>query len=425
MRAGEHRRIEHEHAIALVLGFQDVGEIAEPRAQAHHVALTQRIDRWIGDLAEILAKELADQPRLVADDGKRGVVPHRSDRLLRAFDHGGQDQLHVLQRLPRRDLTPRQLGAIVAGHRIRDAGQVVDRVELADHRGIILRVRDAILDRAIKQHPTAIEVDRDHLSRPQLPLGEDGRFGNDDHAAFGPYDQQSVRRPGIAQRAQRVAVDRADRPASIGHRQRGRAVPRLHDRRQILVHRRMRVGDVALFLPRLRYQHQLGGRGVASRSADRLEHRIQRGGVRCARRDHRLDVLRMVAEGEARHPDLVAEHPVLVAADRVDLAIMRQAAKRLCQPPLREGVGRITLVEDRDPRGEPVILQVGVEDRQRFGEEQPLVDDRPARQRTDVEALDLCRDHLLFDPAAHDVQVLLEFGDGGLVGPALGIAALR
>src|SRR3546814_10465467 len=91
----------------------------------------------------------------------------------------------------------------------------------------------------------------------------------------------------------------------------------------------------------------------------------------------------MRAEGEARHLDLVARHPVAVAADRVDLAIVREAAERLRQPPLREGVGRIALVEDRDAADETIVDEIGIEDRQRFGEEQPLVDDRAARQRAD------------------------------------------
>src|SRR3546814_2343380 len=97
----------------------------------------------------------------------------------------------------------------------------------------------------------------------------------------------------------------------------------------------------------------------------------------------------MVAEGDGGHLELMAFHPVLVAANRVDLAIVRKRAEGLRQPPLRKGVGGITLVEDRDAALEPLVEQVGVEDRQRLGQEQALVDDRPARQRADVEALNL------------------------------------
>src|SRR3546814_8954345 len=82
-----------------------------------------------------------------------------------------------------------------------------------------------------------------------------------------------------------------------------------------------------------------------------------------------LDVLAMLAEREARHLDLVALHPVLVAADRVDFAIMREAAEGLRQPPLRESVGRITLVKDRDAAFEQLVRKVGEEVREAFGED--------------------------------------------------------
>ena len=76
----------------------------------------------------------------------------------------------------------------------------------------------------------------------------------------------------------------------------------------------------------------------------------------------------MRAKSDARHLDLVAFHPVLVTAYRVDLAVMRKTAERLGQPPLRECVGGITLVEHGNTAGEAFVLQVGVEYRQAFGQ---------------------------------------------------------
>src|SRR3546814_20479371 len=83
---------------------------------------------------------------------------------------------------------------------------------------------------------------------------------------------------------------------------------------------------------------------------------------------------------------------------------MRERAKRLGQPPLREGVGRIALMENREPALEPHVHQIRIENRQRFGEKQALVDDRLARQRADVETLYLRLDHLLLDPAARSEE---------------------
>ncbi len=407
VRHRQHRRVEHQHPFALVAHVEDVGEVAEPGLEAHHVPLAQAVDRRVGDLAEVLAEELADEPRLVADDGERRVVAHRADRFLARLDHRRQDQLHVLHRQPGGDLAPRQFGPRIARDRVARGGrQVLQRVELADHRRIVGLAGDAVLHRAIVEDHALREIDRDHLPRPEPPLGDDAALGHRHHAALRADDQQTVVGAGIAQRPQRVAVHPRHRPAAVGHHQRGGAIPRLHDAGEILVHRRMRDGGV---LPhRFRHQHQLGGRRVAARAADRLEHRVERGGVARASGDHRLDVLRIVAEGEARHADLVAEHPVAVAADGVDLAVVGEAAERLRQPPLREGVGRVTLVEQRDAALEARVGQVGVEDRQALGEEQPLVDDRAARQRADVEALDLGGDHPLLDAAADEIQVLLE-----------------
>jgi hypothetical protein len=41
MLARQHRRIEHQHTIALILGVENVGEIAEPRLERHHIAFAQ------------------------------------------------------------------------------------------------------------------------------------------------------------------------------------------------------------------------------------------------------------------------------------------------------------------------------------------------------------------------------------------------
>ena len=116
----------------------------------------------------------------------------------------------------------------------------------------------------------------------------------------------------------------------------------------------------------------------------------------------------MRTKGDAGHFDFVALHPILVATDGVDFAIMRKTAERLCQPPLRESIGRITLVENRNAAFKTVVLKIGVKDRKAFCEEQTFVDNRPARQRADVEIANLGGDDLLFDPAADEIQILFK-----------------
>ena len=104
----------------------------------------------------------------------------------------------------------------------------------------------------------------------------------------------------------------------------------------------------------------------------------------------------------------MAFHPVDVALQRVDLAVMGQHAERLGQPPLREGVGGIALVIDREGGFKPLVHQIGVEHRHLFGQHHALVDDAAAGQRTQVKPLNLRGNRRLFDPAADDVQLALE-----------------
>ena len=104
----------------------------------------------------------------------------------------------------------------------------------------------------------------------------------------------------------------------------------------------------------------------------------------------------------------MALHPVDVAFQRVDLAVMGKHAERLGQTPFRECVGRITLVIDRKRRLKAFVHQVGIEFRDLLGQHHTFVDDRTARQRTAVQRRDLRIQGRFFDAAADDVQLALK-----------------
>ena len=104
----------------------------------------------------------------------------------------------------------------------------------------------------------------------------------------------------------------------------------------------------------------------------------------------------------------MAAHPVHVALERVDLAVVGQHAERLRQRPLRERVGGIALVIDREGALEPCIHQVGIELRHLLGQHHALVDQRTAGQRTDIHPIDASSRCCLFDPTADDIKLALE-----------------
>ena len=128
--------------------------------------------------------------------------------------------------------------------------------------------------------------------------------------------------------------------------------------------------------------------------------------------DHRFDFLDPLAETGVGHARLVTIHPVDIAFNRVDLAIVSEHPEGLGQVPGRKGVGRIALVIDREIGDETFIQQIGIKRGHLFGQEHALVDDRPAGQRADVKIGDLRGQHRFFDAPADDVEIALKIAFG-------------
>ena len=105
--------------------------------------------------------------------------------------------------------------------------------------------------------------------------------------------------------------------------------------------------------------------------------------VRRADREQPVEVARDQVAGELR---LARAHPVAVALDGVDLAVVRDEAVRVRQRPRRERVGREARVHQRERAGEARVGQVGEERRELTGGEHALVDDGARRQAREVDA---------------------------------------
>ena len=111
------------------------------------------------------------------------------------------------------------------------------------------------------------------------------------------------------------------------------------------------------------------------------------------------------------HRSLARRHPVDVAAQRVDFAVMRDHPVGMRQRPGREGVGREALMHQRQRALEIRLVQIGIVLAELVGEEHALVDHGAARHRDRVIAgeaavaalIDRLRDRL-----AQDVEPALE-----------------
>src|SRR4029450_6694973 len=80
-------------------------------------------------------------------------------------------------------------------------------------------------------------------------------------------------------------------------------------------------------------------------------------------------------------------HPVDVAADRVDLAVVAEEPERLRALPRGRRVRREALVEDPERDLELPVAQGGGEGVELVGGAERLVDDRPERERRDVQVV--------------------------------------
>ena len=117
-----------------------------------------------------------------------------------------------------------------------------------------------------------------------------------------------------------------------------------------------------------------------------LERVVEAGGVGLALVRDRPQLGDVAAEQLRPHRGLPRRHPVDVAAQRVDLAVVGDHAVGVRELPRRERVGGEALVHERHRGSQPRVGDVLVVVPHLVGEEHPLVDDRAARQRHRVVA---------------------------------------
>ena len=265
----------------------------------------------------------------------------------------------------------------------------------------------------------SLEIDEQHLARLQAPLGDDGLFGHRQHAHFRGEHDEVVVGDEIARGPQAVAVERRADLAPVGERHRRRAVPRLHQRGVIFVEGAPLLVHQRIAGPGLRDQHH---HRVAQRIAalnEKLERVVEAGGVRLALVGDRPQLRDVVAEQFGVDARLTRRHPVDVAAQRVDLAVVRDHAIGMREAPGRKGVGREALMDQRERGLEARVQQVAVIGRELADQHHALVDDGAGRHRDRVIFRDLPgpdRVDAIGDDLADDEQPPLEIVFGRDVG---------
>ena len=394
------------------LEVEQVRPRPDDRDEAHDQLLADRIDRRIGHLRKVLLEIGEERLRPVRQRRDRRVVAHRARGFLADRRHRRHQDIDVFLRIAK-SLLPVEQRQVGAHALARGVGQFLELdLGAAEPFAIGVALRKLRLDLVVGNEAAFLEVDQQHLAGLQPPLGDDLLLRDLEHAHFGRHHDAVVAGDEIARGPQAVAVERGADLAAVGEGDRGGAVPRLHHRGVIFVEGAALLIHQGIAGPGFRNHHHDGVRQRVAALHQKFERVVEAGGVALAFIGDRPEAADVLAVEVGAHRSLPRRHPVDVAAQRVDLAVMRDHPVGMRQRPGREGVGREALMHQRQRALEIRLVQVGVVLAELVGEEHALVDHGAARHRARVIArhaavaalIDRLRDRL-----AQDVELALEF----------------
>ena len=305
----------------------------------------------------------------------------------------------------------------MAGRRqVRRGRQVLDVDEvLLQPLRVGLRAREIALDLLVRHDAPLHGIDQEDAARVQPLLDQDVLRRDVEDADLRRHDHEVVLRHVVARRPQAVAIEHGADDRPVGEGDRRRAVPRLHQRRVVFVERPQLRAHALVAGPRLGDRHQDRVRQRPPRHHQELEHVVERGGVAAAFADDRQDLLEVLAEQRRFEQPFAGAHPVDVAAQRVDLAVVRDVAVRVRERPRREGVGAEALMHERERRRHIRVQQIREHRLDLAGRQHALVDQGVGREADDVEELlrgvgERQPVGFVLDPLADHVQLALEAG---------------
>jgi hypothetical protein len=315
------------------------------RGPMKETSLADRVDRRVRHLGEVLLEVGVEDLGLVRQRRDRRVGAHGADRLLAGDGHGRHEDLQILLSVAE--------GLLAIEQRlVRDDGGDRDGRHVLEHDLGALQpvlvgmgLGEALLDLVVGDDAAGLEVDQEHAAGLQPPLGDDPLLRDRQDAGLRRHDDEAVVGDEVARGPEAVAVEGGADPAAVGEGDGGRPVPGLHQGGVVLVEGAPVLVHERVARPGLGDQHHRGVRELVAALDEELEGVVEAGGVGLALVGDRPELLDVLAEQRALDGGLAGRHPVDVAAQRVDLAVVGDHPVRMGELPRREGVGREALVD--------------------------------------------------------------------------------
>ena len=367
-----------------------------------HELFPDGIERGVRHLREELGEVVVHEARPLGEHGEGRIGAHGADGLAPGPGHGLDDEAQLLVGHSEEPLMPHDRGVLGSQHHpgrqipeMDEAlGQPVPIGMLGGQGGLYLVIGD---------DAPGCGVDEEHPSRLQPALDDDrGRVEVKDTHLRCEHDEPVVGHP-VAGGAQAVAVEHGPHHGPVGEGDGRGPVPGLHQRRVEAVERSPRRVHLGVVLPGLgdHHEHRMSKRPAAE--MEQLQHLVEGGRIACSGRHDREDPSQVAVEAITRQERLSRAHPIPVTRECVDLAVVRDEAVRVSERPRGKRVGREPGMHEHQPALEPLVGEIREEPSQLLGRQHPLVDDRPCRQRREVDA-HVC----MLDALAHHKALTLE-----------------
>ena len=367
-------RLRQQDLVARLAGrVQQIALGTEGGRQAGDDLLADAVQRRVGHLGEQLLEVVVEHPRTGRQHRDGSVAAHRAQRLLSGAGHRRHQQVEFLVGVAESLLA--QHDPVVRHPDVGTLRKVVE-VELLGLQplGVGVCACQFALDLLVGDDPALGGVHQEHPTGLQAhALDHPGRVEVEDAGLRG-HDDQSVVGDPDAGRAKAVAVEHRTHQRAVGEHHRCGTVPRFHQRGVVGVESAARGVHTLVALPGLRDHHQHRVRQAVAAQVQQFEHLVEASAVRGARSADREDLLHVRAEHVGFDERLTGPHPVLVAGDGVDLAVVGDAAERVGQRPGRKGVGGEPRVNHAQRALHPLVLQVQVEGLQLRGGQHALID---------------------------------------------------
>ena len=414
---GEDRRLELNQVAAGRVRVEQVALRADRGDGGGDDFFADTVDRRVGHLREELLEVVVEELRLVRQHGERDVGAHRAHGFDAILGHRDEQLALVFEGVAEGKLALNRI-AVRRRRRVRGVGDVGELDEvLIEPLAVGLLGGDLLLDLLVGDDAAFFHVHEEHAARLQAALGGDVGGVDREDAGFGAHDDEVILGHVVAGRAETVTVQGGTDHRAVGEDDGGGAVPRLHEARVVFVERLLLGAHGFVAVPRLRNHHHHRLRQRAAAHDDQLEDVVELGGVGTVGVHDREDLREFLAEERASQERLAGLHPVDVAVEGVDLAVVRDVVVRVRTFPAREGIRREARVDEREGGVHRLVGEVGEVLTDLFGHKHALIDDRAAGEGAGVVELVLAgAADLVVSLLAQDEEFAFEVLVGGAIG---------